>query len=48
MNLKVQQIFERVCGPLRKVSKRLAVARCPSCNTQDSLFIGNAGDSTQH
>lgn len=39
MNLKVEQIFERVCGPLKKLSKRVAVGRCPSCGTDDSLFI---------
>ncbi len=36
---KTRELFERVAGPLRLVSERLAVGRCPSCNTQDSLFI---------
>lgn len=39
MTSKIEPLFERICGPLRHVSKRLAVGRCPSCGTTDSLFI---------
>jgi hypothetical protein len=39
MNSQVEGIFERVAGPLRRVSDRLAVARCPSCGEPGSLFV---------
>jgi hypothetical protein len=34
-----RRFFERVAGPLRVMTERLAVGRCPSCGTQHSLFI---------
>ncbi len=36
---KERQIFERVAGPLKILNQRLAVGRCPSCGTPNSLFI---------
>ena len=39
MNKQIVKIFERVCGPLKTLSDRLAVGRCPSCRADDSLFI---------
>jgi len=39
MNTQIERIFERVCGPLERLSSRLAVGRCPSCQTDNSLFI---------
>lgn len=36
---KPTELFERVAGPLRKITPRLAVGRCPSCGTPGSLFI---------
>lgn len=33
------EIFEQVAGPLKIISPRLAVGRCPSCGSDDSLFI---------
>ncbi|MCZ6625866.1 MAG: hypothetical protein O7B35_16825 [Deltaproteobacteria bacterium] len=34
-----RQLFERVAGPLKILNQRLAVGRCSSCGTSDSLFI---------
>jgi len=39
VNKQTVKIFERVCGPLKRISDRLAVGRCPSCRADDSLFI---------
>jgi hypothetical protein len=39
MNTRIEMLFERVCGPLKKISDRLAVGRCPSCRAEASLFI---------
>ena len=39
MNKQTAKMFERVCGPLKRLSDRLAVGRCPSCRAEDSLFI---------
>ena len=36
---KPRELFERVAGPLKMISPRLAVGRCPSCNEADTLFI---------
>ena len=35
----MQDIFEKVAGPLKKITDRLAVGRCPSCREEDALFI---------
>ncbi len=34
-----RDLFERVAGPLNILNPRLAVGRCPSCGTSNSLFI---------
>ncbi len=36
---KTREIFERVAGPLKLITKRLAIGKCPSCGVDDSLFI---------
>jgi len=36
---RYEALFEKAVGPLRKINRRLAVGRCPSCGTDDSLFI---------
>jgi len=35
----MEELFRRVAGPLKKITPRLAVGRCPSCGEEDALFI---------
>ena len=35
----MEELFSRVAGPLKKITPRLAVGRCPSCGEEDARFI---------